>query len=176
MSQLFGTPHQLGYVVRDIGRAMRHWTEVMRVGPFYYQEHLPLASFIYRGQSTDVDLSVAFAYSGTLQIELIQPRGEADSLFHDFLINGNEGLHHIGYLSGNLKRDLNLAEEAGLKLAQYGTILGEGGQFACFESGELPGTAIQLLSLDDRSLGMFQMIRAEAAHWDGSGPVRLLGS
>ena len=36
MSVLFGKVCQNGYVVRDIAAAMKFWTEVLRVGPFFY--------------------------------------------------------------------------------------------------------------------------------------------
>jgi hypothetical protein len=36
MSRFFGELRQNGYVVRDIQSAMKHWTEVLGVGPFYY--------------------------------------------------------------------------------------------------------------------------------------------
>ena len=36
MSLLFGKVCQNGYVVRDIEAAMKFWTGVMRVGPFFY--------------------------------------------------------------------------------------------------------------------------------------------
>lgn len=173
MSQLFGTPHQLGYVVRDINRAMHHWAEVMRIGPFYYQEHMLVSAFSFRGNSTEIDVSIAVAYSGALQIELIQPHGDGNSLFHEFLAAGHEGLHHLGYLTADLSRDLHLASEAGLQLAQHGT-LPRGSQFAFFEPGGVPGTAIEIFSPSQNSLGVLQMIRTEAGHWDGSGPTRQL--
>ena len=36
MSRIFGAVCQNGYVVRDIDAAMKHWIEVMGVGPWYY--------------------------------------------------------------------------------------------------------------------------------------------
>lgn len=35
MSELFGPIGQLGFVVADLGAALRYWTETMRVGPFF---------------------------------------------------------------------------------------------------------------------------------------------
>lgn len=35
MSRLFGDAIQNGYVVRDIDAAMRHWIDVLGVGPWY---------------------------------------------------------------------------------------------------------------------------------------------
>ncbi len=72
MSRIFGDIRQNGYVVRDIESAMKHWTEVLGVGPFFYFERVPVHDFRYRGEPSPVDLSIALANSGALQIELIQ--------------------------------------------------------------------------------------------------------
>ncbi len=174
MSQLFGTPRRLGYVVRDIQGAMRYWTEVMRIGPFYYLEHLPLSAFEYRGQPGEIDLSVALAYSGGLQVKLIQQRNACDSAYRDFLAGGNEGLHHIGYLTDHFERDLRLAGEVGMQVEQCGKVGNTGGAFASFSTSGHPGTALELLALTSENRDVFQMIQNEAGHWDGSGPIRHL--
>ena len=92
MSRLFGDIRQNGYVVRDIERAMRHWTETLGVGPFFYIEKVPVRNFRYRGAPSDLDMSVALANTGALQIELIQQRNDAPSMYRDFLARGPEGL------------------------------------------------------------------------------------
>jgi len=33
---MFGPLRQIGYVVSDIERAMRHWVDVCGVGPWFY--------------------------------------------------------------------------------------------------------------------------------------------
>ncbi len=45
MSRLFGPMRQVGIVVRDIEKAMRHWVEVCGVGPWFYTEQLPMDEF-----------------------------------------------------------------------------------------------------------------------------------
>jgi hypothetical protein len=40
----------MGFVVRDIDKAMRHWVEVCGVGPWYIAEKLPLHGFWYKEQ------------------------------------------------------------------------------------------------------------------------------
>jgi hypothetical protein len=39
MNRIFGAIRQSGYVVRDIEAALRHWTSVLGVGPFFYATH-----------------------------------------------------------------------------------------------------------------------------------------
>ncbi len=50
MSRIFGEVRQNGYVVRDIDAALKHWTEVLGVGPFFYFERAPVSDFRYRGE------------------------------------------------------------------------------------------------------------------------------
>ena len=94
MSRLFGPMRQVGIVVRDIERAMRHWVEVCGVGPWFYAERLPLTEFRYKGRVYDINMSVALANSGDVQLELIQQRCDSPSLYRDFLAAGHEGMQH----------------------------------------------------------------------------------
>jgi hypothetical protein len=57
MILIFGEIRQNGYVVRDIDSALRHWTEVIRVGPFFLLRtgvsgkfHLPRKAIADRSQ------------------------------------------------------------------------------------------------------------------------------
>ncbi|HHZ72524.1 MAG TPA: VOC family protein, partial [Gammaproteobacteria bacterium] len=50
MSRLFGSIRQMGYVVRDVEQAIKHWVEVCGIGPWYYVDKLPVKDFHYRGQ------------------------------------------------------------------------------------------------------------------------------
>ena len=44
-----------------------------------------------------MEMSVALANSGDLQIELIQQRNDAPSMYKEFLDSGREGLQHMSY-------------------------------------------------------------------------------
>ena len=55
MSRIYGEIRQLGYVVHDIEKAMRHWVDVLGVGPWFYIEKLSARDFLYRGQPSEPD-------------------------------------------------------------------------------------------------------------------------
>src|SRR5262245_6793148 len=126
MSGRFGGVIQNGYVVRDIEAAMRHWIDVLGVGPWFYIDHLPVADFQYKGQPSPVDISLALANSGTLQIELIQQRNDAPSLYLDFLRAGHEGLQHLGYGTRVFEADLARLLARGYTMRQAGRVPGRG--------------------------------------------------
>lgn len=59
---------------------MKHWIGVMGVGPWYYMDRVKIDWFRHRGRESTVEMSIALANSGDLQIELIQQRNDAPSL------------------------------------------------------------------------------------------------
>ena len=172
MSILFGPIRQMGYVVQDIEAAMQHWTRALRVGPFYYAEGAPIHEFSYRGAASDVRASIALSYSGSTQIALIQQRNEAPSSFLDFLKAGRNGLHHVGFFSGNFDRDLRRAREVGLNVLQTSIIGNPDGKFAILSSEDPIRTRPALIATSDWNLDLFRMVEKEAQRWDGSGPIR----
>ncbi len=174
MSRIFGEIRQNGYVVRDIERAMKHWTEVMGVGPFFYIEKVPVEDFRYRGEPSDIEMSIALANTGALQIELIQQRNDAPSMYRDFLDAGNEGLQHIAYWTETFSDDMARLEGMGFKSGQSGHI-GRDGRFVYFQAEDHPGSVVELSEINGGKGKFFKMIRETAAAWDGSDPVRRVG-
>ncbi len=59
MAPRFGPIMQNGYVVRDLDRAMQHWTQVAGIGPFFVLEHIEFAEVLLHGKPAKFDISVA---------------------------------------------------------------------------------------------------------------------
>ena len=171
MSRLFGPIRQNGYVVHDIEAALAYWTEVIGVGPFWYFDRVPMDAFEYGGEPSPLEVSIALANSGPLQIELIQQRNDAPSMYRDFLAAGNEGLQHVAYWTESFDRDLARAEDAGFRAAQSGRI-GDDGRFVYFETRSHPGTVVELSEVSGAKGRFFEHIAQRAAEWDGSEAIR----
>jgi catechol 2,3-dioxygenase-like lactoylglutathione lyase family enzyme len=172
MSRLFGAIRQNGYVVRDIEAALRHWTEVLGVGPFYYFERVPVERFLYRGAPSPLEVSIALANSGDLQIELIQPRNDAPSMYRDFLAAGHEGLQHVAYWTESLDEALARVAKAGIGIAQSGEIGGPDGRFVYLDTETHPGSVIELSEMNGSKGRFFARLAEHARNWDGENPVR----
>jgi len=177
MSRIYGEIRQLGYVVRDIEKAMRHWVEVLGVGPWYYVDRLPVKNFMYRGQPSDVHASIALANSGRAQVELIQQRNDAPSMYRDFISAGREGLQHVSTWPepGEYDRVIAAAKQAGHRIGQSGE--SNRGPFMYFETdthGALghPGSCMEIAELTPLRRRQFEAIAAAAVNWDGSDPIR----
>jgi hypothetical protein len=174
MSRIFGKVCQNGYVVRDIEAALKHWTEVLGVGPFYYIERVEMDWFRYRRQPSDAEVSIALANTGDLQIELIQQRNDAPSMYRDFLNAGREGLQHMSYWTTNYQSDLHRYLGLGFRIGQEGQIGGTDGRFAYFETEAHPGTVIEVSDISGSKGAFFEKIKRAAANWDGSRPIRTI--
>lgn len=176
MSQLFGPVQQLGYVVSDIESAIRHWTQNLHIGPFYYVDRLTISGLHYQGEPRLPQVSVALTYSGNLQIELIQQRDDTPSSYLGYARGGKEGLHHIGFFTEHFDRDLQRAAEAGLQVEQSAVAGDPAGKSAYFAtssaSSSHAGTVLKLIDLQSSNCDLYRMVRTEAERWDGSGPVR----
>ena len=175
MSRIFGAVRQNGYVVRDIHAAMKHWIEVMGVGPWYYMDRVKTDWFRHRGENSAVEMSIALANSGDLQIELIQQRNDAPSMYLDFLREHGEGLQHMSYWSMDYQALYDRAIAAGFKVGHEGQIGGPKGRFAYFETPGHAGTVIEISDVSGGKGRFFEKVRAVAADWDGADPVRVVG-
>jgi len=171
MSRIFGAVTQNGYVVKDIHAAMRHWIEVLGVGPWYYLEHAPIEDFRYKGQPSPVDVSIALANSGTLQIELIQQLNNAPSMYKDFLDAGHEGLQHLAYSPEDFQAALGRALKAGYRIGHEGRV-GNPGRFVYLDTQGHPGTIVELSDKSGPKGRMFARIAKAASVWDGTDPIR----
>jgi Glyoxalase/Bleomycin resistance protein/Dioxygenase superfamily len=170
MSRYYGAIMQNGYVVRDWRAVARHWSEVLGVGPFFVLEHIEFESCTYRGAPTAIDMTVAIAYSGTHQIELVQQHNDAPSIYRDFLAAAPEGLHHVGVLCTDL--DAALAEhELQARVLQAGrTRLGQ--RFAYVDTTLHGGSMLELIEATEKMRRAFAFMQEAARTWDGSDPIR----
>lgn len=175
MSRIFGSVCQNGYVVRDIEAAMDHWINVMGVGPWFYIEDVKTDWFKHRGVPSDVKMSIALANSGDLQIELIQQRNNAPSLYKEFLDAGHEGLQHVAYWTHDYKDLYDKALSLGYTVGHEGSIGGEQGGFAYFDTQAHPGTIIEISDISGAKGQSFAQIRQASQDWDGSNPITKIG-
>lgn len=175
MSRFTGPVRQNGYVVRDVEAAMRHWTQVLGVGPFFYIKKVPVDWFRHRGVAHDIELSIALANSGDLQIELIQQRNDAPSMYREFAARHGEGLQHMSWWSMNYQADYDAALARGLVVGHEGQINGPNGRFAYFDTDqEHAGTVIELSDVSGTKMRFFDHIRRAAVDWDGGDPIRVV--
>jgi len=171
MSRLFGPMRQIGYVVRDIEKTMSHWLKVCAIGPWFYNEKAQFESVTYNGKVyNDMRVSLAFANSGDMQIELIQQRCNTPSMYLEFLASGKEGMQHWSAWPENYHEIYKRALDKGFTVLQEGTH--PRGPFAYFTSRTVQDPVIEISELTAGRRRFFDMVREAAANWDGRDPIR----
>ena len=176
MSTLFGAVRQAGYVVEDIEQAMARWV-ALGVGPWFYKEQVVSTEFRYHGQPSRLpQLSIALANSGELQIELIQQRDDAPTLYRDSLLRQGECAQHIAYWT------MDRFDEFCRHLLEQGYVEGHAGRmganrgrFAYFVHPDLPSAMIEISESTGGKGEYFDEIKRASVGWDGSDPIRRVG-
>ncbi len=166
-----GPVMQIAFVPADFDAALKHWTEVMGVGPFFLLENLKLEDLRYRGASSDCVITVALAYWGDIQVELIRQENEAPSIYRDMPNHG--AMHHVCLVTDDLAKARATAIAVGAEILVEAKIGGDGAVFYA-DVGGYPGGIVEVLQ-PPSGADLFAMMRNAARGWDGSDPIRKLG-
>lgn len=173
MSPLHGPLIQTGFIVANLDAAIEHWL-ARGVGPFFEMHHVPLPKQVFRGEPTNVDMSIAIAYSGSVQVELIHQHNDAPSLYREHLEATGGGMHHLGFLTSDYDAALAWSKAEGQGLAQESTNE-MGGRFGYLERDPSAGVYVELIEAQPALKGLFGMIEKASRGWDGEKPRRVLG-
>jgi catechol 2,3-dioxygenase-like lactoylglutathione lyase family enzyme len=140
---------QVALVVRDLEAAVRHWWDVLGVGPWTAYTLGPprLRDCVYRGERADFSLRHALGWSGDVQIELVQPL-TGPSIFADHLARHGEGLQHLGrYVDDHPGAVQDYLDRGFTPLQSARGFGAEGdGAFAYFEPPGGNGLVVELIS------------------------------
>jgi catechol 2,3-dioxygenase-like lactoylglutathione lyase family enzyme len=165
-----GPIRQNGYVVRDLDKAIGAWLEV-GVGPWLVLPHLRQIGSHYRGTPTEPVVSIAFANSGDLQVELIEQEDDAPSVYREFLDAGREGFHHLAWWVEDFDAVTRQAQDATWPLVHSGDTGGMA-RFAYYDPGGVTSTVVEVMELTDATRWMVATVRDASLGWDGLDPVR----
>jgi catechol 2,3-dioxygenase-like lactoylglutathione lyase family enzyme len=167
-----GPIRQNGHIVADLDAAIADWL-ALGVGPWITLGPMD-QQMVFRGEPTEVTLTLAFANSGDLQIELIHQTGEAPSAYKEFLDSGREGFHHLAWWTEDIEPVAAAVRDAGLDIV----LEGDGGGTARFFYADAPtsaATCLEVMELNDMTSGLMDHIRKAADDWDGTtDPIRKL--
>ncbi len=165
---------QFGIVVRDLDAAMAQWSALLGCGPWVVINQFPGYSFFHRGQQSDVKFTVAFAYWGDIQIELIRQDNDAASPYKEFIDSGREGLQHFGVFVRDYAGARAALEGAGMETI-YVIKTGHPNDTIYYGAPAAVGPMIELVELHDLRVKSFGAIR-KICESTGGPTVRRYGA
>jgi hypothetical protein len=171
MSSLYGPIRQLGYVVKDLEASAIYWANVLGVGPFFRIDNIVYKGLKYKNGLIDIDVSVALAYSGDLQIELVQQNNSVSSIYSDFMEKHGEGLQHIAVWPNEFDKNIDMIQQAGGELLMEGEA-GGGTRFAYFGGLVHAGAVLEVVTQTSGAMKLYKMMKDASENWDGTMPVR----
>ena len=162
---------QVGFVVDDLLGAAARWARVYGIGPFHVLPAMETPC-TYRGTNSGVNLQVAVAQAGPVQIELIQQHCDRASVYRDLFSAAESGFHQLCTMSSNYDRTRAHYEHLGYELVSE--MGGTGGRVGYFDTVADFGFFTEVVEEVPGFLAQLAAISKTCAEWDGTDPVRLL--
>ncbi len=162
---------QLGFIVDDVLAASARWAAVFGVGPFHVLPPTEMAC-TYRGTESAVDVQIAVAQDGPVQIELIEQRCDRPSVYRDLFAKGESGFHQLCTVSPDYDATRAHYEKVGYPLVTE--FAPASGRVAYYDTYPDFGFFTEVVEQTPEFLDQLATISQTCAGWDGTDPVRLL--
>lgn len=130
------TLFQTAYFVNDVEAAVHKWNRLYGAGPFVVLPHHKFDTYRYRGRDLEKsefpDFSYALGYLGDLMIQFTAQHDDRPSVYRDMYAPGEEGFHHVAYLTGSFEAEVERMIAKGYKVGSQFT--GDGVQGAYLDT------------------------------------------
>jgi methylmalonyl-CoA/ethylmalonyl-CoA epimerase len=152
---------QVAFVVRDLDAAQEFFAQKMGIPRFYVIENFGSRATekTFRGRPAEHNFSIALAYSGDTQIELIQHHS-GDTCYKEFLERRGEGMQHLGFFLDDHEQHQRVIAEfltngfSVLQSGRFGDAL-----YTYFDTESAIGAVMEIVYLDQRSRELMARIK-----------------
>jgi methylmalonyl-CoA/ethylmalonyl-CoA epimerase len=139
--------HHIGVIVKNIEKTIEYLSSI-GIGPFGMPGGQKWVEVPFKGELHSKPaawkVKISNAVLGNGELELLQPSG-GPSLLQEFLDDHGEGLHHIGYITDDLDKDIKTLAKQGIKVLTSANA--DKGGFAYFDTGINGGIVTELRQL-----------------------------
>ena len=136
--------HHVGVIIKDMEKTIAYLSP-LGIGPFGMPDGRKWVEASFkgelRGKPAAWKVKISNAKMGGGELELLQPSG-GESLLQEFLDDHGEGLHHVGYITDDLDRDIKNLAKKGVKVLT--SAVTAKGAFAYFATGAAGGIITEL--------------------------------
>jgi hypothetical protein len=162
---------QYAYTVPDLASAMRSYTDMLHVGPWFKRGPFLPPRARYRGGPSGAELSLARAFSGDSMIELIQQHNDAPSVYREVTERRGFGFHHWAIPTRAFDDDVLRYQAQGFEVA-YSDVLDTGARISYIDATGAIGGMVELVDLTPAQLDRYTLFYRSSLAWDGTDPVR----
>ena len=160
--------NQLGYVVEDVQEAALAHSKLFGSGPFVFFTPPAPAKTVLRGQVVENTMEVAYGMYGDIQIELIKPTSAGPTPYTEKGI----GFNHFSVWVDDFDKAVQDFEDAGFEVAMLMDSSG-GLRVAYVDCLDAWGHYVEI---HNPQPFLIDMCKNLSKNWDGTDPVRPMGS
>ena len=113
---------QIGIIVEDMAKVRQGMLDVFGLEPDM-EGDVCYKKTLYRGQIIDAPVRNAFYNYFNIQLEFLQPLGDDDTIWSDWVKMGNNGLHHVRFDVDNMAACDKMMADKGIEIWQQGESL-----------------------------------------------------
>lgn len=172
--QKVGQIIQMAYVVEDIHASIDWWVKDAATGPWFLLDSFMGPDHIYRGAPSTADVSIAMAFAGHMQIELIQPKDGNPSVYRETIESRGYGFHHVGIATVDVDAGVADYERRGYTLA-FKAGVPTGGHVAYLDGGPAHPGFVELIPATEGMDAAFTTFWRASLDWNGHDPIRPFG-
>jgi catechol 2,3-dioxygenase-like lactoylglutathione lyase family enzyme len=140
---------QIGIITAGIREALPGAAAAFNLRTWYEPQYTE-KEFIINGEQVELDFNLVFAYSGDLQIELIEEKSQKAAVYKDHLDQCGQGIHHLGFFVPDMDAKLDLVEQLGLEIlleSRFRTAGGGSVRFAYLDTRQVCGMILELINI-----------------------------
>lgn len=176
IGQPLGGIIQVAYIVEDIKKSMQDFTDRLGIGPWFVSGPFVPPEGVYRGQPTDMSLTLAIAWSGGVTIELIEQHDRKPSVYQEFIGRHGYGFHHWAIGSRDLDATVAEYKAKGYQLA-FSDRSPRGVRIVYMDiSGDSVPGMLEIIEITDALEDLYFEMHAASLAWDGTDLFRKAAS
>lgn len=140
---------QIGIITADIQEALPGVAGAFNLKNWYEPKYAQ-KQFLIKGEQVELDFNLVFAYSGGLQIELIEEKSRRAVVYQDHLDQRGQGIHHLGFYIPDMDEKLNQVEQMGTEILLESKLKTAGGgsvHFAYLDTRSQCGIILELINI-----------------------------
>jgi catechol 2,3-dioxygenase-like lactoylglutathione lyase family enzyme len=168
---------QNAWVVDNLDEAIARFRKIMNIGPFFMIPKIGLSNVKYRGKPAELDISVAVAFAGHVQLELIEQHNDGPSAYRDAVPKGQEGYHHICFYPDDYDAELARYIAMGYEVATSGEVASANNRRFCYiDTRKDLNCMVELVDAPEGGSVVWAALREATDNWDGkTDPIRIMG-
>jgi hypothetical protein len=172
MSVIFGEIRQVAYVTRDFDKTVDFFLHT-GIGPWFVDKKRLMKGVSYLGNKIDVEMTVGLAYSGSLQLEIVEQTGPSRSIYTDWLDKHPSEMlvQHVSSWPIDFAATEKRVFEAGYRLVMGGML--SAGMFGYYNHSDHPEFIFEMAEETALRRHIWDAMEKITQSWDGkTDPVR----